>query len=147
MADNEKGSELEMNGNTLRLAIATEKLRQAENYGNDAVGHLQRFRLMRDGAADFEHRDAERACLESLGRIWEARMHFLSAGGQKSAPEYHEAAVAFKQVARIGGSMFDITGVLETMKATDGARVVDFSGFRPTTPWGATREFHLKLAA
>jgi hypothetical protein len=136
-----------MNGNTLRLAIATEKLNQAANFGTDAAGHLKRFRLMKDNAADFERRDAERACLNSLGRIWDARMHFLAAGGQKSAPEYREAAVAFKRVAKIGGEMFDIRDTLEMMKATDGAKIVDFAGFQPTTPWGSTREFHLKLAA
>jgi hypothetical protein len=135
-----------MNTNTLRLAIATEKLNQAANFGNDAVGHLQRYRLTKDNAANFEHRDAESACVKALGRIWEARQHFLSAGGQKTAPEYHEAAVAFKQVAKIGGAMFDITGVLDTMKATDGARVLDFAGFQPT-PWGETVTRTIRLAA
>jgi hypothetical protein len=145
--DNEKGSFIEMNRDTLKLAIATEKLIQAANFGIDAVGHLTRYRLTKDTAADFEQRDAESACVKALGRIWDARMHFLAAGGQKSAPEYREAAVAFKQAAKVGGEMFDITGVLDTMRKTDGARIVDFAGFKGPTPWGETATRYLQLAA
>ena len=146
--DNEKGDYTEMNKDTLKRAIATEKLRQAANYGNDALGHLKRYRLTQESAADFERNDAKSACVRSLVRIWDARSHYLAAGGEKSAPEYQDAAGAFNRVAKVGGSLFDISAVLDDMKANDGARILDFEGFKhTTTPWGETTTRYIKLAA
>ena len=127
-----------MNRTTLRLAIATDKLRQATVYGNDSVGILYHYLRTKGRASDFEHTNAGAVCKDSVERLQNAGKVFLQAGGQKDSPEFEQAFKVRGKLGMIEHALFHDKDSAQINNAAESADVC---------AWGTIREATIKLAA
>jgi hypothetical protein len=131
-----------MNRDTLKLAIANEKLRQATNNGQDSISSLYSYARILDNAAEFQHRDAKAVCIEAIDRLKIAGMSYLDAGGRKDTEEFEVAAKTSRKLKTFEFALFKFKDDL------DGAECRNVVGFsKPTGSWGETITRYLQLAA
>ena len=131
-----------MTRDTLRLAIATEKLNQATNNGKDSISSLYCYARTLDSAADFQHRDAKSVCYDAMERLKVAGKAYLQAGGEKTSEEFELAAKTSRKLKTFEFALFKFKDDLD---GADLRNVVGFS--KPTGSWGETVTRYLKLAA